>query len=57
MPLTALAVVKRYATLYELQTIYSYEDLMDFYEIISVNSINEDRMFEEIKQDGRRRNH
>ena len=54
MPLTALVVAKRYATLYELQTIYSYEDLMDFYEIISVNSINEDRMYEEIKQDGRR---
>ena len=42
------------ATLYELQTIYSYEDMLDFYEIISVNAINEDRMYEEMKrQNGR----
>ena len=52
-----MAVSKRYATLYELQTIYSYEDLLDFYEIISVNAINEERMYEEIKADGRRRNY
>ena len=38
------------ATLYELQTVYSYEDLMDMYEIIAVNTINEDRMYEEMKR-------
>lgn len=42
------------ATLYELQTIYSYEDLMDFYEIISVNAINEDRAYEEMKRNNGR---
>ena len=29
------------ATLYELQTIYSYEDALDLYEIIAVNNHNE----------------
>ena len=29
------------ATLYELQTIYSYEDALDLYEIIAVNNYNE----------------
>ena len=57
MPLTALVVAKRYATMRELQTFYSYEYLLDFYEIISVNAINEERMYEEIKADGRRRNY
>lgn len=51
--LTALVVTRKLATLYELQTLYSYEDLIDFYEIISVNAINEDRMYEEIKANGR----
>ena len=52
--MTALVVSRKLATLYELQTIYSYEDLIDFYEIISINAINEDRIYEEIKADGRR---
>ncbi len=29
------------ATLYELQTVYSYEDAMDLYEIAYINGINE----------------
>lgn len=29
------------ATLYELQTIYSYEDALDLYEVIAVNNYNE----------------
>lgn len=47
--MTALVVSRKLATLYELQTIYSYEDLIDFYEIISVNAINEERMYEAVK--------
>ena len=31
------------ATLYELQTVYSYEDALDMYEIAYINSINEDK--------------
>lgn len=45
-PLVGVVVSRQLATLYELQTIYSYEDLMDFFEILSVNAINEDRMYE-----------
>ena len=50
--MTALVVTKKLATLYELQTIYSYEDLFDFYEIIAVSAINEERMYEEMKRHG-----
>lgn len=51
MPLTALVVAQKLATLYELQTVYSYEDLLDFYEILSVNAINEDRLYEEMRHE------
>lgn len=58
MPITALVIAKRYATLKDLQTFYGYEDLLDFFEIISVNAINEERMYKEIKaENGRRRNY
>ena len=39
----AVIISKHYATLNELQTIYSYEDAMDMYEIAFVNSINEEK--------------
>ena len=53
MPLTALVVYRKLATLHELQTVYSYEDLIDFYEILSVNAINEERMYEEMRRNER----
>lgn len=31
----------RLATLWELQTVYSYEDALDLYEVIAVNNYNE----------------
>jgi hypothetical protein len=34
----------RLATLHELETVYSYEDLLDFYEILYVNDINTQRL-------------
>lgn len=39
--LVGTIVSRRLATLYELQTIYSYEDALDLYEIIAVNNYNE----------------
>ena len=42
-PLFAVLISKRYATLHELQTVYSYEDALDMYEIVYINSINEDK--------------
>ena len=41
-----VVVSSKLATLYELQTIYSYEDMMDMYEVHLVNSYNEARMWE-----------
>lgn len=34
-------ITHKLATLYELQTIYSYEDALDMYEVICVNNYNE----------------
>lgn len=31
------------ATLYELQTVYSYEDAMDLYEVAYINGMNEEK--------------
>lgn len=43
-------VVSRHlATLHELDTIYSYEDLLDLYEIIVIDNINELRALEHAK--------
>ena len=39
--ITAAIVARRYASLYELQTIYSMGDALDMYEIIAVNNYNE----------------
>lgn len=41
--LFAVLITRNYATLHELQTIYSYEDALDMYEIAYINSINEDK--------------
>lgn len=37
---------RRLATLHELQTIYSYEDAMDLYEIAYINGINEEKAWQ-----------
>lgn len=38
-------ISKRLATLHELETVYSYEDLLDMYEVILINNINEYRAY------------
>lgn len=45
-----VVISKRFATLHELETIYSYEDLLDLYEIVYVNNVNEITAMEEAKQ-------
>lgn len=42
-------VSRRLATLHELATVYSYEDLLDLYEIIVIDNINELRALEQAK--------
>ena len=44
-----VVVSSKLATLYELQTIYSYEDMLDLYEVYLVNNYNEAHMME-VKQ-------
>jgi hypothetical protein len=44
--LVAVVVSRKLATLHELQTVYSYDDLWDFYEIIRVNDYNESKVME-----------
>jgi hypothetical protein len=48
--LIGVVVSKKLATLYELQTVYSYEDLQDLYEIILVNNYNENKAMEGVKK-------
>jgi hypothetical protein len=48
--LIGVVVSKKLATLYELQTVYSYEDLQDLYEIILVNNYNETKAMEGVKK-------
>lgn len=43
---------KKMATLKELQADYSYEDLLDLYEVIYINNLNEEQMAEEAKNSG-----
>ena len=44
--LIGVVVSSKFATLYELQTIYSYEDMIDMYEIVLVNNYNERKLME-----------
>lgn len=39
----AVIISKRYATLYELQTVYTYEDAVNLYEVAYINSVNQER--------------
>ena len=52
--MTGIVVSQKLATLCELQSVYSYEDLLDFYEIVVVNNINEYRAMEEAKRNNGR---
>ena len=38
---------RRLATLHELQTVYSYEDAMDLYEIAYINGMNEEKAWQQ----------
>lgn len=42
-------VSRRLATLHELETVYSYENLLDLYEIIVIDNINEMKALEQAK--------
>ena len=44
-----IVVTSKLATLYELQTVYSYEDLLDLYDIHLTNIYN-DRKLMEVKK-------
>lgn len=45
-PLVAVVISKKLATLHELETIYSLDDLFDMCEIIAVNNYNEALVYE-----------
>jgi len=53
--ITAAIIARRYASLYELQTIYSMGDALDMYEIIAVNNYNEAAYSEAAKRDAEAR--
>jgi hypothetical protein len=42
-----VVISSKFATLYELETIYSYEDMLVFYEIILTNGYNEKKLYDE----------
>lgn len=45
------AVISRHlATLHELETIYSYEDMLDMYEIVYINNLNEQLLAEDAQK-------
>ena len=44
--LVGVVISKKMATLFELQTIYSLDDLYDMYEVILVNNYNESLLWE-----------
>lgn len=48
--MTGAVVSRRYASLHELQTVYSYGDALDLYEIAAVNDYNRAVMLEEAKR-------
>jgi hypothetical protein len=45
--LFAVILSRRLATLHELQTVYSYEDAMDLYEIAYINGMNEEKAWQQ----------
>ena len=53
--ITAAIIARRYASLYELQTIYSLADALDMYEVIAVNNYNEAAYADAAKRDAEAR--
>lgn len=48
-----LVITNKLATMYELQTVYSYEDMLVLADIITVNSNNKDRYYEALEREKR----
>lgn len=48
-----VVISKRYATLYELQSVYSYEDALDLYEVADINAENSRRALDAAKRKAR----
>lgn len=46
----AVIISKRYATMHELETVYSYDDALTLYEIAYINAINEDKSYREVSK-------
>ena len=44
-PLIGVVVDRGLASLYELQTVYDYEDLYNLYEIITIKVANEQKIY------------
>lgn len=42
-----MIVSRRLASLHELQTVYSYEDAMDLYEVAYINGMNEEKAWQQ----------
>ena len=53
-PVLGLIISKRYATLHELRTIYDYEDALNMWECIAVESINETIAHERAERESKR---
>lgn len=51
----AALISRRYASLVELQSVYSLEDALNMYEIIAVNSYNEAAYAEAARRDAEAR--
>lgn len=54
--MTALVISQRFATLKELETYYSYEDLLDMCEIIYINNINDNLMYKDMEKKAKSKN-
>lgn len=42
-----MIVSRRLASLHELQTVYSYEDAMNLYEVAYINGMNEEKAWQQ----------
>lgn len=49
-PIFAAIISKGLATLYELQTVYDYEDALDLYEVLLCNSLNEEITYKHMQK-------
>lgn len=46
--MVGVVISSKMATLIELQTVYSYEDMAQLYEVIVVNNYNEYKSYKEV---------